>query len=553
MSPLLDPPKGQLARRWAEILALFVGSYVLLFATSPAIVGVYDEGLILTGAMRVLNGELPSRDFYANYGPAQFVVLAGMFRWLGPDLLVARIYDTFLAATIVPLVWISLSSVRNRWLSSACVLAVLGLLIWDRGPLAPITPAIGLVLLGSLVLIRCLSKGWTLLGYLGLALSMTALMLFRYDLAVLAAGAFGAPFAVITYLQVRDSALARSQAMGIGFRAVTTLAAAMLLALAMLWALGILMPAMSDILVYNTKNYAAMRSLPFPGLRIALWDPHHFFWVYFALGAVSVAAATLMALYRRRRQFAVFSTDPRVVAIAVFACAALFLYAKGLVRTQPGHLLLANVPAVLAFGISLDALDSLFFSERVRILRKVLWPGVFAIAIGYLGFAVRSNAWSHPLYREYGSIPIPSNLSALRVFGAAPDQVRVAQYLAAHTQPSDRIVSATGRHDKVFVNDCAIYFIAQRLPGTRWHHYDPGVQTTQAVQDEMVREIAENRVALILRNSFADSVEEPNQSRFSSGVRILDRYIDSHFHKVAEIGKVEIWAAGQDAQPVASP
>jgi hypothetical protein len=58
-------------------------------------INVYDEGLIVFGAIRVMNGDVPYRDFYANYGPAQFYVLAGLFKVFGPSILISRIWDTF--------------------------------------------------------------------------------------------------------------------------------------------------------------------------------------------------------------------------------------------------------------------------------------------------------------------------------------------------------------------------------------------------------------------------------------------------------------------------
>ena len=62
---------------------------------------VYDEGLMLTAAMRVAAGQIPHRDFYANYGPAQFYLLAGLFKLFGETILVERLYDIVLKALVV--------------------------------------------------------------------------------------------------------------------------------------------------------------------------------------------------------------------------------------------------------------------------------------------------------------------------------------------------------------------------------------------------------------------------------------------------------------------
>ena len=61
-------------------------------------VNVYDEALILVGAIRVANGAILHRDFYANDGPAQFYVLAGLFKMFGTSVLVERAWDAVVVA-----------------------------------------------------------------------------------------------------------------------------------------------------------------------------------------------------------------------------------------------------------------------------------------------------------------------------------------------------------------------------------------------------------------------------------------------------------------------
>jgi len=84
---------------------IFGISFAFLFVTMGLGVNVYDEGLIVFGAIRVMNGDVPYRDFYANYGPAQFYVLAGLFKVFGPSILINRIWDTFVRAATVMLVY----------------------------------------------------------------------------------------------------------------------------------------------------------------------------------------------------------------------------------------------------------------------------------------------------------------------------------------------------------------------------------------------------------------------------------------------------------------
>jgi hypothetical protein len=520
-------------------VAVFVSSFVLLFAVSKARVNQYDEGLILTGAMRVLNGELPSRDFYANYGPAQFVILAGCFSWLGADLLVARTYDNVLAATIITLVWLSIRGVRRKFLAWSCVATVLGLVIFDRIHLYPVTPAIVLVLFGCDVGARGVGCSWTLSRYGGVAMCIAGLMLFRYDLAVLAAIGLGLPLLLMTCSQVREGIITQGRAITIATHASATVLVAIALVCGMLWATGILGPALSDLLTYTLPTYRATRSLPFPGIEVALRDLPQFFSVYFAIAALAVAFVAL-ALVCRRTAGRCLVSDMRLVKITIFSSAAALMYIKGLVRVSPQHMLLANVPAAVALYLATDVLDEML-AARSWAVASFVSGSVATVFAGYFCLALKSNSWGHPIYLDYASIRNPPALVALRGFGATDDEVWAASYIIANTKPTDRILSATGRHDKVLLNNCAIYFVAGRLPGTRWHQYDPGVQTTQAVQEAIIRDISAQRVGLVVRDRSWDEIVEPNDSRFSSGITLLDEYIASQFNKDAEHGRIEIW------------
>src|SRR3954447_6864121 len=100
------------ARRAAILYpALFLAGFVFIFAATHRFASIYDEGLILTGAMRVGHGEIPHRDFYANYGPAQFYCIALLFKLFGPSIMAERVWDFAVKAAIATL---GFAAVRAR-------------------------------------------------------------------------------------------------------------------------------------------------------------------------------------------------------------------------------------------------------------------------------------------------------------------------------------------------------------------------------------------------------------------------------------------------------
>jgi hypothetical protein len=54
------------------IMLLLVIATAFLMLAFKLDINIYDEGIIVAGAMRVAHGEIPHRDFYTIYGPANF-------------------------------------------------------------------------------------------------------------------------------------------------------------------------------------------------------------------------------------------------------------------------------------------------------------------------------------------------------------------------------------------------------------------------------------------------------------------------------------------------
>src|SRR3954467_10141498 len=107
--------------------ALFLSAFLFIFATMSRFGSIYDEGLILAGAMRVANGEIPHRDFYANYGPAQFYVVALLFKLFGPSAMAERLWDFAIKAAIATL---GFAAVRARCGLGTAFLVYVACVVW---------------------------------------------------------------------------------------------------------------------------------------------------------------------------------------------------------------------------------------------------------------------------------------------------------------------------------------------------------------------------------------------------------------------------------------
>ncbi|MGA6993078.1 MAG: hypothetical protein WBX50_04185, partial [Candidatus Deferrimicrobiaceae bacterium] len=93
--------RGVAFRYW--MLSLFSTAYLFLFLRILWRVG--DEGLVVYGAQRVVEGALPYRDFVEVFGPASFYWHALFFSLLGTKWMVARGVLLFTGATSAVLVY----------------------------------------------------------------------------------------------------------------------------------------------------------------------------------------------------------------------------------------------------------------------------------------------------------------------------------------------------------------------------------------------------------------------------------------------------------------
>jgi hypothetical protein len=104
------------------------------------------------------------------------------------------------------------------------------------------------------------------------------------------------------------------------------------------------------------------------------------------------------------------------------------------------------------------------------------------------------------------------------------------------------IFVATERHDRTLANAVVLYFLTGRPAGTYFHDFVPGVTTTLEVQKRIVADLTRNRVRTVVIVKMP-LLDEPNRSRVSSGVFVLDEYLRSKFSPVRETETYKILAS----------
>jgi hypothetical protein len=542
-------PNVQIVIFFGCLLACF--SYQII-SMRPEI-SLYDEGNILFGARRVLDGDLIHRDFYSNYGPGQFYTLAALFKLFSPSVLVERVWDSFIRSFSVAIVFLivarSVRSIRaGLWTAAACMVWFESFGFYGY----PVFPALAAALACLLCLLPTFDDRRSVWSLLAAGAFIGVAFLFRYDIGIFTAAVMAALLGLHAAVQpasagqrVRDIARCVGLfATGFAFVVVPLIAAFI--------AHGAIGDLLLDIVTYPSKHYYATRSLPFPGLRYITRDPSVGV-VYLPLVLVAIASGVLAFGHRNRQNH---DEGPAAVTglwvqIALITLTLLY-FAKGFVRVSPIHMAMAIVTALALTGVATARLNAHRGACRAGLIAAlVLTAGIT------LGLFARNAAQASGRFRAIVVDAAPSipglPLQSVRVscsaltgaqrlgcFSIDQDHLRTLEFLRAHTRPGEYLYVGLGRHDKIFINDVALYFLAGLRSATKWHQFDPGLQNSVEIQRNMIDELGRNNPNYVVLESQWDDVIEPNASARSSGVVLLDDYIRHNFHLVAAFGTISV-------------
>jgi hypothetical protein len=477
----------------------------------------YDEGVLLSGAHRLLAGELPYRDFWTIYGPGQFALLAALFRVAGESLAVSRTWEIVVRALLPVLAFLIAARIANRRVAIV-VWAILLVWLWQFAPTNyPVFPALAAVL-GATVLL--LDRRWAAAGVLvGVA------ALFRHDLGAYAALAHLLALGLVNRAGLRDYAL--------GLVALTV-PAWLLLALAIPWR-----ELVADLLTFPGTVYPLVRGLPHPlprhELALSFGPIAVAFHLTPLLARVLVAGLPLLVVGCAVACWRVWRRLPpggRLGTLSLVLLAALFLRTAW-VRSDIAHLVPISVPLVI-----------LLTTLAAMIPRQ--WRLPFGGAAALAGALLLALVMRGGVPRTFLLFPcsdpeMPAHLAS-RVGGAciSADQAAAVVQVSALVPRADRIFVAATAHDRVLAGDASFYFLADRLPGTRYHELHPGLTTTREVQEAIVGDLERNRVPAVIRVE-EGFWEEPNASRMSIGVDLLDRYLGARFVLESRVNRYSIY------------
>lgn len=521
-----------------QLVVVFLVSYLLLFCGMSRRPGMYDEGIVLTGAMRVAAGQIPHRDFYFIYGPAEIYILAGLFKVFGPSLLVERLFDLLIKALLVTSMYGIVASYCRR---SIAVFVSVVTLLWLFGlsefGLAT-TPVSLFNVVGSALLLPVFTGRVSTRRMLAAGAVSGAASLFRYDTGIALLGIHACVIAIAVSLGSNGTANRLRRFTSIfwpyllGFALLTLVPALYYFSVAPAAAL------FHDIILFPGKYYARARNMPFPPLSVKGLEN---LGIYLPIAIACIALYGLLKLgFGAVKEWKGF--------LITFGLLLGVMYLKGLVRVSVVQMYLAIIPSLLLIAVLFQHRSA--FSRPIPIaISWLLWLSAVP-AIWSALHEVRLEDLQHSsLVSLIGNVPeertawceMTNPLTEGYCFLPEDDRMRAIEFIGSHTRPGQPLYAGLSHHDRVVANDNLIYFATQRLPATHWSHFDPDLQNRLDIQTQMVDELEQKAPPYIVLDSEFELSREPNDSANSSGVTLLDDYIHDKYQPSETFGTMAIW------------
>ncbi|MCC7011833.1 MAG: hypothetical protein IT454_04650 [Planctomycetes bacterium] len=505
-------------------------------------------GKSVAGAWRVLQGEVPYRDFWSMYAPGEFLAVAGLLAAAGRQVVVPALVACVVRACACGVLTLTLRRVGVTKRASIAVGLVLGASLFELSPeLSSYPPAFLLVACALAEIARiCAIAPQSSLARAGVLLGCAAL--FKHDVAGYAAAGCMLGLALARALSPAASLPSTKRIvveLGLSATAVVAVLAA---ALALLAGRA----AWTDLIEFPWTDFAAVRGEPYPGLAPNLALIREFAadtsqlakardvaemlaeWLLGNAPQLAFLGCTAFVVRARR------DLEPAQLALACIWLALMPFYWWAAHTQQNTHF---TTLAWLSW--SLGALAWGHVSSRAARVALTALAGLYAA-----GLSIRPASELYLPLRVW-SQPVLLELPGTRGLWVSPREREVYraihEYVTTHTEPDEPIHLGVARHDAIVINNPRYLWLLDRPCATRYHELHPGITDREDVQREMLADLERKRVrcAVIWNFGWSNEVLERILARRKAviaqcGAPLLDQYFAEHFRVVLESGEYAV-------------
>lgn len=517
--------------------SIFLASCLIQLIAHDTSTGIYDEGIILSGAIAISEGKTPYKDFWTLYGPAQFYLISWVFNLFSENSLSARCIGIFFKSWITVAVFLVSRKILSEKIAISLSAGSLFFLIAQRNDLFPIFPALALGLTTIYLFNESMLRKDTRFAVLA-GICFGLLALFRHDMGFYSAAAvlLASAFHLSGHAKLDSKLLVKTNVAGaIGVFATLPI-----------WALLInqvpTRELVDQLLIAPATIYPQQRALPFPTFFNGASTRDFLVYLPFATTAIWLLTSA-RGLFRQAAK--PIPTEPPTESqwlLTALALISIFFSLKGIVRVSILHMTPAIIASTITSAYLIKHPPLTRMQKKISNLILIFFTLLFITASlkGLSKFtkcvADLTNATDSIIYKLCTS----PQLERIRCTNMDPDYIDAAKYVIATSKPGEHIFVGADRHDKLFITPVALYFATDRPSATKWMELHPGVATNLSVQQAIVRELESRVVRILILDGNFKANREPNASSVSSQVYLLDRYIQNHYELTRTFGEVRI-------------
>lgn len=465
-----------------------------------------DEGLLAYGAVRVMNGEIPHRDFVSVQPPLSYYTAAIVFKLFGTSLLSLRVFGLSIFLLLPLLIY----AVARKFvgplasLGAAAPACILGMPYMRFVPFA-VWQGITVSFAAMLLLVWAVrSKRRWLAFPAGMLVVISGIL--RHDQGFYTAVAMMVLVVALSFAQTGPHNLQRLLLLWLGGIAIVGIPL-----LIIWWRIGALPETFRQLVVFPFATYRKTSALPFPILfkQRSFLDAATALLFYIPPLVQLVSAIYVVQSIVRRR----FYFDEAVLTFFVVWSGLFFL--QVVVRSDVTHLLMTLPPFFLLAAFAWSILRKMTANHKVDIL---LSSALTIVAALYL-WIIRSVA-------------LPDMSHETDLLNLRRGRVRIANAPGiANFFQSLQAAVAQDRPILALPYQPMFYFLAERRNPTRWNYLWPGDETEQDYQTLMA-EAERDPPAVVLLSE---------QKEVASFAPTIIDYVNAHYEQTGSVGDINIY------------
>lgn len=513
---ITGPPERSRSERLIAA-AIWVASFLYLCLFRRVTWIDLDEGIILQGAQRILDGQVLYRDFFSFFTPGSYYLLALVFRVFGNSYLVAHTLLALVGAGFSPITYLLSRRVCGRQAS----LLVTGLMTITTLPIRFVilhnwdsTLWVCVTLYCAVRLLETSSRGW---AFTAASLASLTVLFEQSKGAGLLLG-LGVGFVIVALYRQEPNIFTRHHLTAIG--------------LGLLWPLLITFVyfasqhALGELLkswLWPLQHYSTVNRVPYGYENMSEEDRQDIF------GSGSLAVRLFMKL--------IFSPQVWIPYLPLFAGALLIRMmlsgdAGALPKREWSYYvvisavisgLLLSVVVARADGFHFMYLQPVFFLCLAWLLDgRNVRSAFFVKALPIVGFLVSMSllaAGGEALFQARPQNTVMTRRGAI----ATPRRDDVIPYIQAQTFPGERML--------VYPYQTTYYYLTQTYSPTSFEFFQPGMHTPEQVQ-EMLTQITKRPPRFVLYEpSFMSRVPTswPNTPKTALAVDPIASYLAQNY------------------------